>query len=479
MNRKWIWLALFFFLLPIAGRVLWFYSGIPTRAAVKTPDYKDIAMPLAPLSTPRAAEQITPLGGVVVFDVAHANQYQPGEVQKLTDELERRGGSIEYDTATGALATRLKYASAYVIISPAIGFTPDEIRVITAFTEKGGRLLVFTDATRGSLSVDFITGSQTMFPDANAVNPLLASFDITVDNDYLYNLVKNEGNFRNVFFDQFNKNELTFGLKEVALYGTHSVASDSGQILLLNGDQTLTSLTDAQNPAAGGAVLNSDGNVLVFGDFTFLSVPYNDVADNATLTANIADFALGETRQHTLADFPYLFNGKSVRVFPTSNVQMTAEMVSALGNLQTSLKVNNANLQVTDQAPTGDAIILGTFAASDDLLPFLKPFDLTLDESAEYLELPSFGKVGTTGNGLLLFKAGQSGNTITLLADTQDDLTTLIAMVAGGDLSNCILQDDLSVCSIGSGSSFSVESTPEEEPPAFESTPTPVPTPSG
>ncbi|HVN14879.1 MAG TPA: DUF4350 domain-containing protein [Anaerolineales bacterium] len=476
MNRKWIWIALVLFLLPIAAHAVWFYTGIPVRPQVKTPDYKDMTMPLAPLSTPQSQDKLTQLGGVVVFDGAHTNQYQPGEIQALTDELERRGASVEFDTVAGTLANRLKYASTYVIVSPSVGFSSDDIHSITAFVKNGGRLLVFTDATRGLLSVDYFTGAQTLFPDVNAINPLLASFDITVNNDYLYNLTENEGNFRNVYFDQFSKNELTFGLKEVAFYGTHSVESPSGQVLLLGDDKTLSSLTDAHSSAEGGAVLNSDGNVLVFGDFTFLSTPYNGVADNATLIANIADFVLGGTRQHMLADFPYIFNSKSVQVFPTSNIQMTAEMVGALGGLQAALKTINTDVQVTDSAPVhSDAIILGTFTSSDDLLPFIKPFGISLDKSSDYVELPHFGKVGTTGNGLLLFQPNQSGNTLILLADTDTDLTTLLTTLSSGSISGCILQDNMGICSIGSGSSFSVESTPEATPSGSGTTPTPTP----
>ncbi len=86
--------------------------------------------------------------------------------------------------------------------------------------------------------------------------------------------------------------------------------------------------TPGNDPKQGwaAAVLSKDGNVFAAGDFTFLTPPYNTVGDNSTFINNIADFLLGGQRKYVLADFPYIFNGTTVSVLPTSNVQMTAEI---------------------------------------------------------------------------------------------------------------------------------------------------------
>ena len=481
MNRKWIWIALLAFLLPIAVRALWFFPGFPSRPKVEKPNYAAMNLPAAPSQSAQVEANIKQRGGVVVFDTLHINQFKQAEIASLTEALSARGARIEFDTEAGLLETHLKYASAYVIVAPNLLFTSDEIRVISAFVQRGGRLVVFTDATHGLLSYDFFTGSETMYSDSDTVNPLLATFGLSVNNDYLYNLVQNEGNFRNVFFDQFGKNELTFGLKQIALYGTHSVKADSGLVLLSSNEQTLSSQTDAHDPSVGGAALSADGNVLVFGDFTFLTTPYNGVADNASLIANIADFMLGGTRKPTLANFPYIFNGQSVQVLPTSEVQITAEMIASLGRMQTSLQMLNEQMKITDKVPAeGDTLILGTFTQTDDLTPLIKPFGLVLDDTSSYIEVPGFGKVGRTGNGILIFEPGKRGNTLILLADTNDDLTLLLDTLSGGGLYGCLLQGEIGVCSIGFGGSFSEEPTPEATPsdvPAGE--PTPAPTPVG
>ena len=56
----------------------------------------------------------------------------------------------------------------------------EEIRLLTDFVDRGGRLAIFTDATRGMLLYDYNTGAESQFSDSNAVNPLLAPFGISL-----------------------------------------------------------------------------------------------------------------------------------------------------------------------------------------------------------------------------------------------------------------------------------------------------------
>jgi hypothetical protein len=317
--------------------------------------------------------------------------------------------------------------------------------------------------------------------DAGIVNQLLSPFGITINNDYLYNVKEHEGNFRNVFFDEFGKNELTFGLKQVVLYGTHSVKSPSGLILLQGTESTLSSVGDAHNPDEGGAVLSEDKNVLAFGDFTFLSHPYQNSADNATLIANIADFSLGGKREITLASFPYIFTQPVVQVYPTSEIQLTAETISAISGLQASLHYVGMDIQIVDEAPRdGDTLVLGTFTPTDELSDFIDPFNIDLEEGSETISVKNFGKIGRAGNGLLLFEKNKKGNTLTLLADTSEDLISLLNTVSSGSLYGCVLQDDIGICSVGYGGSFSGDSgdtgepAATEEPTSTEVTPTPA-----
>jgi len=483
MKREMIWIAIGALLLPIVARSLWFYHGVSIRPAIATPDYASFTMPQPPLETPIADEKIKQMGGVVLVDTSHANQFQPAEIQSLQEDVEKRGGKLEFLSDSTLLENHLKYASAYALFSPSTSFTQLEINLIQAFVERGGRLAVFTDATRGMVFSDFFTGATTTTPDTNIANPLLEPFGISVDNDYMYNLEKNEGNFRNVFFDKFGKAELTFGLKQVALYGTHSVRSDSGLVLLRGAESTFSSVSDVYDPTEGGAAISDDGNVVAFGDFTFLTPPYNNVGDNSTLIANIADFLLGGKRAPSLTNFPYIFNQPVLQVFPTQDVQMTAEMVGALSSLQTSLRAVNISMEIVTEKPSdGDVLQLGTFSSSDDLDAISNKFNLNFGESADYVTVPGFGNVGRTGNGLLLFEPKKKGNTLVLLSDTLDDLTALVNVVSSGSLTSCIVQDKAGVCSVGFGGSFSSgESTDASSSATVDGTSTPEPeaTPAG
>ncbi len=104
------------------------------------------------------------------------------------------------------LEHKLKYVSAYVVISPSMAFTECELRLVQNYVERGGRLLVFTDATRGIRLLRLVhRHGHSTTPTARMVNPLLSPYGITVNNDYLYNVEEHEGNYRNVFFDDFGK----------------------------------------------------------------------------------------------------------------------------------------------------------------------------------------------------------------------------------------------------------------------------------
>jgi len=484
MKKYMLWIiALAALIVPILARGLSYYHGVPERPKIATPDYQALTISQPPLETPAMEEKLKQTSGVVLFDFAHANLYQAPEVQSLKEAIERRGGQAQSITDAASLESKLKYASAYVVISPTVAFTQDESRIAQNYVERGGRLLVFTDATRGIVYYDYYSESVINNSDANLVNPLLSPFGITVNNDYLYNVKEHEGNFRNVFFGDFGKNELTFGLKQVAFYGTHSIKSPSGLTLLRGTESTLSSADDAYDPAEGGAALSENGNVLVFGDFTFLTSPYQNAADNATLIANIADFTLGGKQTITLANFPYIFTQSVVQVYPTSEIQLTAETIAAISGLQTALRYVNIEIEMVNEAPrNGDTLVLGTFTPSDDLLKFTDPFNIGFDETSETITVKNFGEIGRAGNGILLFEKNKNGNTLTLLANTPEDLLSLLNTVTSGSLSGCVLQDSFGICSVGYGGSFSGdtgEGTATAEPVSGEATPAPTETPAG
>jgi hypothetical protein len=244
-------------------------------------------------------------------------------------------------------------------------------------------------------------------------------------------------------------------------------------VLLRGDDATLSSVDDAQHPEAGGAALSADGNVLAFGDFTFLTSPYNNAADNAALIGNVADFLLGGTRTPALANYPFVFTSSEALIYPTAEVTLSPEMISAVGMLQASLRAARISLSLAEESPRdGNAIVLATYAA-EDLKKLTAPFDVSVEEEGS-VTLAKVGKFARTGNGLILFNENKKGVTLTLIADTPEDLVSLVNLLASGSLGGCVLQNNAAVCSVGFGSGGYFEDPSLQTTPEGEATPTPV-----
>jgi hypothetical protein len=465
VKRKHLWIPLAALLLPVLARTLWFYPGFSLRPEVPTPAYENLSLPRPPLAVPGAEGRPESSGGLVIIDAAHGNQFQPGDLQSLTDLLAGAGARVEFSDGYLSLAEHLKAASAYLVVSPMYRFNADEVALVQRFVERGGRLLVFADATRSLWDYNFFTGSFTILSDASAANSLLAPFGLAFNNDYLYNLTENEGNYRNLLIRDFSEHLLTSGLTQVAFYGARSLKTETGQVLLNPGPGTKSSLTDLGGELAAAA-LSADGGVLAVGDFTFLSPPYHQVADNGLFAVRLAEFLLAGQRARDLEDFPYLFAGPVVQVLPAEPVQLTSHLFSAIGFTQQAFQRVNLSLRLADSPPAGgDLLVLGTFASAEELAVYLEPFQVEFSLSGGYAELPGFGRVGLSGSGLLFFTRGGNGNHLVLLAGSSGELADLLNYLNYAGVSSCLLQVNLGLCSIGFGGDFHVPPPDLESPP--------------
>jgi hypothetical protein len=483
------WIALVVLILPILLRGLWFYHGLPSRSRVEVPDYAANAIPQPPVSTPASEKVTLTAGKVVVLDDFHSNQFVPSEVENFISELTKRGAQVEVDTGDPSLFTRLRYASAYIIFSPSSYFSAEEVNQLKAFVTQGGRLIVFADPTRGLTGIDYLSGSTYSKPDVDYLNPVLAPYGIAVNKDYLYNLDKHEGNFRNIFFAQFGKHALTAGLSQVVFYGVHSMQTEDGTPLILGDDNTLSSNTDAGGGLVAAA-LSLDGNVLVFGDFSFLVPPYNSVADNSLLISRIADFALSGSHSHVITDFPYVFD-RTLSIVPTGKLQLGTDILRPLASFQKAIEETGITVKFNPKPDSDtDRLVLGTISPGEDLAPYLEPFDLGMDDP-QSITLPDFGSITRAGIGLMLYQHTSTRNTLVLLTDSESDLPSLISSLAAADLTSCVVHGDVGVCAVGSGGgSYSGSSsivnfpsleissyTPEFTPYLTPSAPTPTPLP--
>jgi hypothetical protein len=330
-----LFIALSLIAIPILGRYLWFNQGSYTRAApVAVPDYASIKAPAPVLSTPAVVSQVVrDVAPLVVIDYYHANAFSLDEIEPFTSVLTKLGARVEINDGGYILSDELKAASALIIISPVYAFNLYEINDIRRFVERGGKLLVISDPTR-NLGYDY---NYNYIHTTAYANALLAPYGMAFADDYVYNVLKNEGNFRNVILTGFGEHPVNAGLKQVVFYSAQSLAL-APQKVIMGDANVFSSLTD-QGGSLAVMAAGADGRVIALGDMTFMTLPYIQVMDNQKLVENLAAYLVEGTRQHDLADAPYLFS-RPVGVLVSSGVENDATLVSIFNELQTFLKTN-------------------------------------------------------------------------------------------------------------------------------------------
>ncbi|MCK6585898.1 MAG: hypothetical protein L6Q49_22560, partial [Anaerolineales bacterium] len=126
-----------------------------------------------------------------------------------------------------------------------------------------------------------------------------------------------------------------------------------------------------------------------------------------------------------------------------------------------SLRFLNLKLQFVDDIPSsGDAILIGSFDATEDFDNYLLKADVEIGD--ESIDTVAFGEIGRFGNGLMLFASGNKGNTLVLLAGSPEDIVSLIGVASYNSVSSCLTSETVAVCSVGSGDSYLYEETTDE-----------------
>jgi len=481
MRRYRVLAAASLLILPALLRGLWYYRGFyQPGEPIALPSFTEIEPPQPPLTpeaeTPAQAQDLS--GKVVVIDRAHSNQFQLPELDTLTHALLTRGATLQevntgdefestsfgssdalFAFSSRSLQTRLKYASAYVVVAPQSTFSEAEIQHVARFVSRGGRLLVVLDPTRGGGGIDIfgfvLSGSAQ---DVSSVNLLLEPHDLSFSNDYLYNVLENEGNFRNVFLSPGEPADLTGTLSQVVFYAARSVATRQGSAVLVGDDSTFSSRTDSGGGLAAAAA-SPDGRVLAVGDLTFLTSPYDRVADNSQFIQNLAAFLLGGDREQDLTDLPYLFT-RPVQVLTSTAFPVQSETLRALQSLQASLTSRGLPMSLTAEPSEGhDLLVMALYEPSDETDPYLAPLGLTLpaDQADGLLEVPGFGALDPQGIGLLAAIQDPERTTLVMLADDKESLALLAENVGQGFLSECVFQGLYGLCKVGEGAGFQSE----------------------
>jgi hypothetical protein len=501
-------LVLVLIALPVAGRWAWFYRGWYTPPVIPEIDESQIALPLSEYR-PFAGEVLESVGRVVV-DLSHDNNLEVDDLTPLRDHLTQRGVAIEtFDGSSGSLRTQLRGATALVIIAPTSRYTAEERDAIADFVEDGGRLLLAADPTRPvppeeeeeSLDSALVPLRASAIP---AINSLANAFGVAYFDDYLYNLVENEGNYRNVRFTVLsNEHSLTQGLEMVVFFAAHSLRSDG--LSLVSGDEnTLSSLRSGETGLTAAA-LAANGRVLALGDITALAPPYHTIADNDRFLSNIAHWLAAAERAWDLKDFPYLFEGP-VALVQVGEGLLDPRLIARSGTLEEVFYQADLTLNLSAAAADHDTLFVGTFENVELVQEYLATAGVTITivEAGEEEEAESAGKTETgeeapgqatptatllptevaaqgaedeeTGTGTeeaaeeepqgtveieglgtiaikgtTLFIVDRSANRVVVIALAEDGETAMEALerLASGDFSGCVHRDGVTVCSSG------------------------------
>jgi len=476
-------IALVLLLLPLAARTVWYYQGTYQRTQpVATPDYLSYKLPDLQVSTPLPAPAtVTPGKPTVLFDLNHDNFYFLSDIAPLTHVIEQLGGRFEVVESAKTLDDQLKYASSLAVIAPTSEFSASEIDSIQRFVARGGHLLVITDPT-----LNFGAGSTANPPvsSVEVANLLMDSDDITFNDDYVYNLDSNEGNFRHVIFSKFAKDPLTQNLAKVVFFSTHSIKT--GQTALISGDaHSLSSLTDTGGGLVTAAMAQA-GKVLAIGNMTFMTNPYYQVADNQQLVLNIGKFLVSQTQTIDLKDFPHLLTRPVTLLVPASG-PISQNLLSALSAAQSAFQGLNLTATLSPTPVDGsDLVIFATMPVDAQVQAYLNSFKLVFTKElpptatptpdlglttpeagggspfsatspapslVSYVNVPGFGKFATNGLGLVLFAPGKDRNTLIFLAGNASDMNNMAGLLSSGSLQDCLVQGQVAVCSLSGGSS--------------------------
>jgi len=370
------------FFIPFAIRIGFFYRGIYQPPTVPRPMIAEITVPAEPEGV-EFVDSVLEGKATVVFDFSHDNNFKEAELNVLLSRLSARGASLEYLMSGDPLDRKLRRAQGFVVISPKKLISNDEIRQIKHFVQTGGKLLLVTDPTRFETVYNEIGLPTERKSDVAVMNMLSASFGLVFQDDFLYNMARNAGTYRDIKLADFADSPLTEGLKEVIFFAAHSI-STSGKPVITADAQTRSSLTERQ----GGlpvAALSSDDRVLAVSDLTFLTEPYSSQANNDQLISNIADFLMTGHRQYTLADFPYFF-GDRVDLRYAGKEAVGGEVLTQAGVLQNAFDAVGKKLIPRKSNTAGsDVLYIGLYDGLDYVQEYLatRQISITLDSKAD------------------------------------------------------------------------------------------------
>ncbi|MGC8878674.1 MAG: hypothetical protein ACP5R2_05580 [Anaerolineae bacterium] len=339
-----------------------------------TPEPSSTAAP-APRETEAPATFLR--RGAVVVDLAHFNMVSPSQFQALSAQLAARGIALRFWTnptpmasvdktnlagladQSDQLAIQLRDASALVVVSPLFLWKDSEITVVERFVADGGRLLLISDPDIPEVPDRFLRD----------LNRLAERFGVVFNDDYLYDLIRNDRNFTHVYQSQFRDRAAKLQGKTIVFYGVRSL---SGPIIsqVRTGETVQSSLRSGLSgfttvAIAGLAANRSTGRVLAMGDFDVLTEPYVSRYDNRLMLEFVADFLAAAQREQELADFP-AYLGARVGLTFGGDLPLDAPFLAQVSQLQQLLQMSGRTLELLSPE---DVVLTATMTFSASVVP--------------------------------------------------------------------------------------------------------------
>lgn len=353
MRRPWLFPLLVFLGFVVVGAGVFLVREVwPVGKYVPPPrqasPYEQITLPPLPASAFYQAP-LTPARGMVLVDQAHVNMFLPAEIHSLTSLILAQGFSLASLEKRGELEEKLRQADAFIVISPWLSYSAEEVALVRRFADRGGKLLLISDPAR-----------------LGEINSLAPEFGATFEEDYLYNLKENAGNYRYIVVRDFQPHPLTQGIKSLALWVAGSI-STKDQGLAFGDAQTLSSLYhDLKKPSP--IALSQGSRVLLLHDLTFLREPFMTTLDNSRLVANIASWLTQSERAFVLSDFPHFFREAiAIAYADPSLLDMAVELRDFLLEVNKKPEVGERR----GASPNQDLVFLGLFRHASQVEEYL------------------------------------------------------------------------------------------------------------
>ncbi|MBI4329456.1 MAG: hypothetical protein HY685_06290 [Chloroflexi bacterium] len=421
-------IVLLVILLFTGGELLITYRGWYSPPPLRAPDLSELRLPTYP-TPPSIRGPVEERAGVLLLDTLHFNFFFEGEMEPFLQSIAQRGYQVDFfgdrlalkipsaQERRTALEAALRRADSYVVVLPFLPFEAGEIDLVQKFVAQGGKLLVVSDPTR-----------------PNQTNSLASAFGINFETDYLYNVREHETNYRNVFFRDFARDDLTQGLDAVVLYTASSISGSSAPLILADAG-TRSSMREGE-VALTPMVRHPSGQVVAISDFTFMLPTYSGGASNGRLIENLADFLTTSTRRFTLTEFPSFFKG-DVDIVMTSR-QALAEATRMKSLLASSERdVRSAELA----EPQKDTVFIGLYEDLAPVRPLLRAGGIDMTDSA--IETPFAPPVDKEGSGVVYLDVRDGRQALIVLADTIPNLAALVQQIESGEFRKGLVADNV------------------------------------